>query len=325
MTLSVTVPLQKAINRTTTITFRPFDFGKWFVLGFVAWLANLGQGGGGGGANFGTPGRRGGSAAASGPSGGGPVGQWIGGHLPAVIVLAVLAVAILITVVLVVTRLRSRAKFMFLDNLAANAAAVREPWRRYRVLGNSLFAFTILLTVVSLLAYAVIGGVGASVAWPDIETRRFSVHAIVAIALGICLLLPTMLAFALVYWCTNNFVVPLMYLRNQTVVPAWREFRTALLPGHVGSIVLFLLMQLVLRIAIAAIGVVAGCVTCCIGFLPYIGTVLTLPLYVFDQCYPVYFLEQFGPGYRIFPDLPDAAGGFPVIPLAPPYPPPPAS
>jgi hypothetical protein len=262
MGLSVTEPIQKAINRTRIITFRPFNIGKWFVLGFVAWLANLGQGGGGGGGNFHTPGRGRGPAPASGPSGGHLVSQWIGDHLPAVIVLAVLAVAIVIAVVLVLAWLRSRARFMFLDNLAANTAAVREPWGRYRVLGNNLFSFMVLLAVVSVLAYAVIGGVGALIAWPDIQAGRFSVQSIVAIALGICLLLPTMLAFVLVYWCTNNFVVPLMYLRGQTVVSAWREFRTALLPGHIGSIVLFLLMQTVLRIAVAAIGLVAGCVTC---------------------------------------------------------------
>ncbi|MBN1557370.1 MAG: DUF4339 domain-containing protein, partial [Lentisphaerae bacterium] len=35
-----------------SILFRPFEIGKWFALGFAAWLASLGQGGGSGGGNL---------------------------------------------------------------------------------------------------------------------------------------------------------------------------------------------------------------------------------------------------------------------------------
>ena len=34
-------PLSRAIERSTQICFRPFDIGKWFVLGFACWLARL--------------------------------------------------------------------------------------------------------------------------------------------------------------------------------------------------------------------------------------------------------------------------------------------
>lgn len=39
-------PTSRAFGRMTTILFRPFDLGKWFVLGFSAWLATLLDGGG---------------------------------------------------------------------------------------------------------------------------------------------------------------------------------------------------------------------------------------------------------------------------------------
>ncbi len=131
-----------------------------------------------------------------------------------------------------------------------------------------------------------------------------------ALLLGLAIL-PLMLIFGLIAWCTHNFVAPLMYLRQQTVLPAWREFRAALLPGNVGSFLLFLLMQFLLRIAIGIISVMLGCATCCIGFLPYLGTVVTLPLHVFDRCYSVYFLEQFGPEYCTFLEIVEFAGGPP--------------
>src|SRR5687767_10268602 len=61
MAKSVTEPITQAYNRTVDILFKPFNITKWFVLGFAAWLAQLGEGGGGGNNfNFPMPGGRGG-------------------------------------------------------------------------------------------------------------------------------------------------------------------------------------------------------------------------------------------------------------------------
>ena len=46
--ISVTAPVSAALERVKQVLFRPFDLGKWFVIGFCAWLALLGQQGGGG-------------------------------------------------------------------------------------------------------------------------------------------------------------------------------------------------------------------------------------------------------------------------------------
>ena len=48
MSIRYIEPLSRAVERAKDICFRPFDIGKWFVLGFACWLARLGQGGGGG-------------------------------------------------------------------------------------------------------------------------------------------------------------------------------------------------------------------------------------------------------------------------------------
>ena len=47
--ISVTEPVSPALERVKTMLFKPFDLGKWFTIGFCAWLAFLGKGGGGGG------------------------------------------------------------------------------------------------------------------------------------------------------------------------------------------------------------------------------------------------------------------------------------
>ena len=40
--------------------------------------------------------------------------------------------------------------------------------------------------------------------------------------------------------------------------------------------------------------------TLCLGALPYLSSVLLLPIIVFSRCYSLCFIEQFGPTWRIF-------------------------
>jgi hypothetical protein len=51
--------------------------------------------------------------------------------------------------------------------------------------------------------------------------------------------------------------------------------------------------------------VFAGLITCCIGWLllviPYIGTVVTLPVWYTFRAFSLEFLGQFGPEYELFP------------------------
>ena len=56
--VSVIDPIGQAFEKVKTILFRPFELGKWFIIGFCAWLAYLGSGGGcGGGGGSGRGGR----------------------------------------------------------------------------------------------------------------------------------------------------------------------------------------------------------------------------------------------------------------------------
>ena len=315
MRVSVTEPLGQAITRATQITFGPFDLGKWFVLGFSAWLATLGDRKG---FNFSYQNHD--STHTTTPSAGTDtmqhVGHWIDTHLPLIITLSVVIAIMVIAVGLLMSWLRSRAMFIFLDNLSKNQAAVVAPWKQFKSLGNSLFLFYLVLGAIMLICYAVVLGPALIVALPDIRAEHFGGGAIAAIVIGL-LLIPLSLVFAIIMWCTNNFVVPLMYLRGQRVRLAWQEFRTVLLPGNVGAFVLFLLLQFALRIATGIISVMLGCITCCIGFLPYLNTVLTLPLYVFDRSYSVYFLEQFGQDYRVFLAIAEPKESIPSDPSPP--------
>ena len=48
MQTSYSQPLDHAWRRMKTLLFHPFDLGRWFVLGFTAWLAQLAGGYSGG-------------------------------------------------------------------------------------------------------------------------------------------------------------------------------------------------------------------------------------------------------------------------------------
>jgi len=61
--------------------------------------------------------------------------------------------------------------------------------------------------------------------------------------------------------------------------------------------------------------IITCCIAGCLMIIPYIGTVLLLPVLVFKQSYPLYFLRQFGPGYDVFPPASPAP---PVTGLQPP-------
>ena len=56
---------------------------------------------------------------------------------------------------------------------------------------------------------------------------------------------------------------------------------------------------LLLGLGAAVAAVILSCVTCCLTAIPYLGTVIMLPIFVFSRSYPLYFLEQLG--LQIFP------------------------
>ena len=111
MRVSVTEPLGLAITRATQITFGPFDLGKWFVLGFSAWLATLGDRKG---FNFSYQNH---DSTHTTTTGAGTdtmqhVWHWIDTHLPLIITLSVVIAIMVIAVGLLMSWLRSRHVYL---------------------------------------------------------------------------------------------------------------------------------------------------------------------------------------------------------------------
>jgi len=79
-----------------------------------------------------------------------------------------------------------------------------------------------------------------------------------------------------------------------------------LLQQHLVYFFLYGLFILFLYIIVGILVVIFGLLTCCIGFLilaiPYIGSVLLLPVAVVFRALSIEFLQQFGEQYKIFPE-----------------------
>ncbi|HEX8525219.1 MAG TPA: hypothetical protein VF669_23410 [Tepidisphaeraceae bacterium] len=331
MSISATNPVGRAIDRAKHMTFQPFDLKKWFIIGFCAFLADLGTNSGRFNFNVPGPARAPAPPGVPTPAPAPPdprevfesVRTWVIAHPSESILAGAAAFLIIVTMALLLTWLSSRGHFMFIHNIATNVAAVVEPWNRFRDLAWSLFLFRLVLLLIGFAAFLLAATVAATLAWPDIRAGTLSQTAGVGIFVGFLILLPIVAALFLIQWGLITFVVPIMYATNQSASRALQEFRQRIIPGNRGAILLVMLLQFVFAIAIAIGQMIIGCVTCCIGLLPYLSSVASLPLLIFYRAYPIYFLQQFDPRYRIIQEPPPPAPpmyGFPVTPA--PMPPP---
>jgi hypothetical protein len=114
-----------------------------------------------------------------------------------------------------------------------------------------------------------------------------------------------LVAVFLVKKFTFDFVVPIMFLRTAGCIAGWQEFLT-ILSANKARFTLYILFQIVIAIAVGTIILIGFCIGCCfccaslLLFIPYIGTVILLPLLVFKRAYSLYYLRQFGPRFDVF-------------------------
>jgi len=103
----------------------------------------------------------------------------------------------------------------------------------------------------------------------------------------------------------NDFVAPIMYKKGQKAMVAWGHFMAVFSKAR-GYFLLYGILILGLCICVVILVMIMGLLTCCIGFIlliiPYIGSVITLPISYTFRAFSVEFLEQFGPEYKFFPE-----------------------
>jgi hypothetical protein len=299
--ISVLDPIEQAIGQVRQMLFTPFDLSKWFIIGFCAWLAYLGQGGGPN-FNFRLPDGR----HPFGPDGPefSAIRESIISNLPWVLIGAAIIIPIIIIISLVLCWLQSRGQFMFVHCVAGNVAEVVIPWKKFSRHGNSLFIFRIVLTIISIpiILIPVAIGIFSGIA---LSQTGFCAAGVVGIVSAVLLMTIIITVFALTYKFTDDFVVPIMFLQTSSVVAGWRMFLT-ILGVNKARFALYILFQIVISMVIGVIILMiclVGCCFCCASILlliPYIGTVILLPLFAFKRAYSLFYLRQFGHQFDVF-------------------------
>jgi len=306
--VSVTEPLGPALERVKTVLFSPFDLSKWFVIGFCAWLSSCGESGGGGGGGGG-PQRGGSGSRADFRQGLEKAWDYFLDNLTWIIPVIVLIFLLCAAIWLLATWLNSRGKFMLLHCVALNRAEVAVPWTKYGEHAHSLFLFQACLGALSFfLIFPIVFG-GGFVVMRAVMQDVSLVGPLIFLGLGVCWAIVIGLSVVIIKKLLVDFVVPIMYLRTPSVRAAWREFG-GLIRENAGRIAVYLLFSLLIAMIIGMGILILVLLTCCIAgclmAIPYVGSVLLLPVYVFKRAYPLVYLEQYGTEYRVIvgPDAP---------------------
>ena len=281
--IEIFAPFGEAFDLMRQILFQPFNLTKWFVIGFAAWLATFFSGGLLNFRSFGKDDWRWQSYHHGPPFSIHDTPPWV---IPLILIGGVLALAIIIALLWV----NSRGRFMFTDCIVRNRAAIAEPWRDFSEEGNRYFIFRLVVMLCSLF-------VAGSLALLFIFRSRWG-DAFFPLALLILLGVVVVLV-GIVIAIVVHFMVPVMYRRRCGAMEAFRDV-LVLVSEHPGVFILFVLFYIVLAIAAAAISCVAGCATCCVAAIPYVGTVILLPVVIVLYAFPLCFLRQFGDQYDVW-------------------------
>jgi hypothetical protein len=301
-------PFQHAFDHTAQLLFKPFNIGKWFALGFSAWLASFLAGGNG--ANFNWPGNNYSSSSHSGNTAGMAkagfefLDKMLSLGLPFWLLVLALVVLLLCLLTFIFIALGCRGQFMFLDNVIHDRDNVAKPWKEFSRQANELTLWHTLFSLLPLLIIFVFMGFALATFWPDLQSR--SVPALTAYLPWVISFVVIVLLFVplgIFIFFLHEFGVPYMAKHRCSAIKAfaciWHLLKTRPL-----DCLVFLFIRFFMGIAYVIIAVMTGCLTCCLGFLPYLNTVLTLPYHVFRQTFTLDCLAQFGPEYTLWPIIP---------------------
>src|ERR1700733_8806989 len=177
---------------------------------------------------------------------------------------------------------------MFLHCVAQDKAEVQTPWNRFAGEANSLFWFRLALGLAGIVLILPTAVIIAILIVQMVLHNEANAAAIMIVAGLFMLLLFLAIFLALIRKFTIDFVVPILFLRGGKCLAAWKEF-FGLLCARPGIFALYILFQIVLGMAIGVIVIFTILLTCCIAgclmVIPYIGTVLLLPVLIFARAY----------------------------------------
>src|SRR6202165_1096980 len=282
-------PFGEAFELMKRILFQPFELKKWLVIGFAAFLAHLGAG-----FNFNYNYGDRSQFPQELSDAFHQIPLWI------IVVGATFGIILIITIAVVFAWLRARGRFIFIDCIVKNRAAIVQPWREFREQGTSYFLFSLLIgcsffLFAALLSLPFLLPIVRGVTFPHLH----DVYLISVIVLWAVVIFLLVFAWALV----AHLMVAIMYRRRCRVRKAFSAVNS-LIAAYPGEIVLYCLFWVVLGLGSIMVSCITICAPCCIAAIPYVGTVILLPVFVVLRSFSLCFLRQFGSDYDVWGTLP---------------------
>lgn len=314
--MSVVDALGRALEITRDVCFRPFTPTRWLVLGVVAFLATCGESsggslpGGGGGGDEGSPGVGGFAEGAR------EALRWIGDNGALVGAVVGAGFVVVVALVALTTWVSSHGKLIFVDAIARGGDVnIGQAWRAHAGEAWSLFLLRLAIGLVfSLLLFLLVVPVAVPalrfVAGTPFQPGDLAVAIPALGAMGL-----VGLAAVVVGLLVDELLVPTMVLRRSPVRPAFEALRSAF-GEELGAVTVYLVVRVLVGFFGGLLLAVLGLLTCCLGYLPIVGHVLFLPVYVYLRSLSLAWLAQRGAGWSVFPAPP----GTPAFGEAPPDP-----
>jgi len=278
--------LGEAISHMRAKLF-PFSFVGWVTLGFVSLLESCGPGGGGGG---GVKDRMNGPGSFEDSTEFIQSGlAWIAAHM--IIFVGALIVAMALS--LLFMWLRSRAIFVYIDDVASGRFDLVRPWGEHGAHADSFFVLSLVVQgVVFILLVLIVGLGGFFLLWA--RANEWAGGALLMAAVPIAFIVMLAILFAIVVnMVLRDFVAPLQITRNLGAREAGGVF-LSMFAAHPGLLIGYTLIKFVLSIALAMVMGLVCLVTCCIGIFPLINQTLFQPIYYAERAWPLRLLAQMG-------------------------------
>ncbi len=289
-------PLRISYEKMKYALFKPIIAKNWFIIGFTAWLAYLLE-------NFNSInfGKRLSIEDYDLP----PISSinnlikkllsFISEHIY-LFYLIVFAIILAIGLLIIINWLSSRGKFMFLYNVIEQKAEIKQPWEKFRELGNSLFLWRLIFGIICFIAFLIICIPLFHFILKVIQKDSFPFEYLPPIIILALMLFAAAIIIILINLYLNDFVVPIMYFNNIRANNAWRKFLT-IFSNKFGWFLLYALYISGLSICVIIFLIIFSIITCCIGLIlliiPYVSSVLLLPITYTYRLLSIEFLSQF--------------------------------
>jgi len=145
-------------------------------------------------------------------------------------------------------------QFIFLESIVSNRLSIIEHWRKHKGLGFSymLWMLVIMFVMIGMMA-AFLVPVGMTAAASKGAPSGAFMGSLCA---GMLAVLAVILVLSIVAALTINLVVPVMYIKNISILPAWGRV-LKLARSHVGEFLLYCVVKVGLAVAFFIVAFIA--------------------------------------------------------------------